>query len=235
MRSGSMFKRTGGAGPITLALLAVLVLSLLTPGVRRVRKNVAGRAGFGNAGGRRVLRDSGQSGDRMMTATAKKTDPALWDKVKHEVTEGDRGGKPGQWSARKAQLAVHDYKAAGGDYVGPKAEDNHLHQWTEEHWGTKSGKPSGETGERYLPEATRENLTDKEYDATTAKKRADTKKGKQFSAQPKEIARKTAKDRDNASSLAGLTRKDLLDRAAAAKVSGRSRMSKEQLIAALTT
>ena len=170
-----------------------------------------------------------------MAATADKSDPALWEKVKHEVTEGDRGGKPGQWSARKAQLAVHDYKAAGGDYTGPKTDDNHLHQWTEEHWGTKSGQPSGETGERYLPEKAREHLTDKEYAETTAKKRADTKKGKQFSAQPKAIARKTAQDREGGTSaLAGLTRKALLERAAAADVSGRTRMTKEELVAALS-
>ena len=170
-----------------------------------------------------------------MSATAKKTDPSLWEKVKHDVTEEDRGGKPGQWSARKAQLAVHDYKAAGGRYEGPKADDNHLRQWTEEQWGTKSGKPSAETGERYLPEKAREHLTDKEYAETSAKKRADTKKGKQVSAQPGAIARKTAKDRDGgAPALGSLTRKDLLDRASAAKVAGRSRMSKEQLVAALS-
>ena len=170
-----------------------------------------------------------------MTATAEKSDPALWEKVKNEVTEGDRGGKPGQWSARKAQLAVHDYKEAGGEYKGPKTDDNHLHQWTEEHWGTKSGKPSGETGERYLPEQAREHLTDKEYAETSAKKRADTKKGKQFSAQPKAIAHKTAQDRQGgAPALASLTRKDLLDRAAAANLSGRTRMSKDELVAALS-
>ncbi len=170
-----------------------------------------------------------------MTATAEKIDPALWEKVKHEVTEGDRGGKPGQWSARKAQLAVHDYKQAGGEYEGPKTEDNHLHQWTEEKWGTKSGKPSGETGERYLPEQAREHLSEKEYKETTAKKRADTRKGKQFSAQPEAIARKTAQDHGNASpALSSLTRKDLLEKAAAAKLGGRTRMSKDELIAALS-
>ena len=171
-----------------------------------------------------------------MGATAEKSDPQLWDKIKQQVTQGDRGGKPGQWSARKAQLAVHDYKAAGGGYKGAKAQDNHLHQWTEEHWGTKSGKPSAETGERYLPEQAREHLTGQEYAQTTAKKRADTKKGKQFSAQPRDIARKTAQDRDTGKSadLERLTRHDLLDRAARAKLSGRSRMNKKQLVEALS-
>ena len=73
-----------------------------------------------------------------MAGTAKKTDPKLWDEVKTEVTEGDKGGKPGQWSARKAQLATSEYKSKGGNYEGPKTEDNHLRQWTEEEWGTKS-------------------------------------------------------------------------------------------------
>jgi hypothetical protein len=74
-----------------------------------------------------------------------------------------------------------------------------LKKWTKEEWGTKSGKPSTQgkkaTGERYLPKKAREALSDKEYAATSAKKREDTKKGKQHSAQPKKIARKTARHR----------------------------------------
>jgi len=70
-----------------------------------------------------------------------------------------------------------------------------LKKWTKEEWGTKSGKPSTQgkkaTGERYLPKKAREALTSKEYAATTKKKRADTAKGKQHSAQPKKIAKKT--------------------------------------------
>jgi hypothetical protein len=86
-----------------------------------------------------------------MTETAEKSDPKLWEKVKAKVTKGSRGGKPGQWSARKAQLATHEYQAAGGGYVGEKARDNSLQQWTDEDWGTKSGAESGKSGERYLP------------------------------------------------------------------------------------
>jgi hypothetical protein len=74
-----------------------------------------------------------------------------------------------------------------------------LKKWTKEEWGTKSGKPSTQgkkaTGERYLPKKAREALSDKEYKATTAKKRKDTKAGKQFSKQPKKIAAKTSKSR----------------------------------------
>ncbi len=126
-----------------------------------------------------------------MSETAEKTDPALWEKIKKRITAGDKGGDKGEWSARKAQLAVAEYKKAGGGYRGKKDADNHLAEWTREEWGTKSGKESGETGERYLPKKAREALSDAEYKRTTAKKRADTAKGKQFSAQPKDVARKT--------------------------------------------
>jgi hypothetical protein len=64
-----------------------------------------------------------------------------------------------------------------------------LKKWTKQKWRTKSGKPSTQgpkaTGERYLPEAAIKRMSAKDYSATTKKKREDTKKGKQFSKQPK--------------------------------------------------
>ena len=80
-----------------------------------------------------------------------------------------------------------------------KKSQKSLKKWTSEDWGTKSGKPSTQgpkaTGERYLPKKARESLSAKEYAATTKKKREDTAAGKQFSKQPKRIAKKTAKHR----------------------------------------
>lgn len=70
-----------------------------------------------------------------------------------------------------------------------------MSKWTKEDWGTKSGKPSGKTGERYLPKKAREALTPAEYAATTRAKREGTRQGKQFVSQPKKIAAKTAKYR----------------------------------------
>ena len=76
-----------------------------------------------------------------------------------------------------------------------KKSQKSLKKWTKEDWGTKSGKPSTQgkkaTGERYLPKKARAALSDKEYAATSKKKREDTKKGKQHSKQPKKIAKKT--------------------------------------------
>lgn len=166
-----------------------------------------------------------------MASTAKKTDPALWDEVKQSVTAGDKGGKPGQWSARKAQYAVQEYKKRGGGYEGRKTPDNDLREWTREDWGTASGKPSGETGERYLPKHARESLSDEEYARTTRKKRADSRRGRQHSPQPEDVARKAGREREPA--LSGLNKTELMRRAAKHNIRGRSTMKKDELVAAL--
>ncbi len=128
------------------------------------------------------------------------TKPGLRDSIKKRVLAGSKGGRPGQWSARKAQLVAQEYKKAGGGYTGSKSKkQKSLSKWTKEEWGTKSGKPSTQgskaTGERYLPKKARQSLSKKEYAATSAKKRKDTRSGKQFSKQPKSIAKKTARYR----------------------------------------
>jgi len=80
-----------------------------------------------------------------------------------------------------------------------KKSQKSLKSWTKQKWRTKSGKPSTQgkkaTGERYLPEKAIKSLSAKEYAATSRKKKADTKKGKQFSNQPKKVAKKTARHR----------------------------------------
>ena len=162
-----------------------------------------------------------------MSETAERSDPALWDKVKKEITAGAKGGEKGEWSARKAQMAVAEYKKRGGGYVGERDPHNSLHEWSEEEWGTKSGKKSGDTHERYLPKKAREALSDDEYKRTTAKKRRDTAKGKQHSAQPKDVAEKTRAYRDHRSKA------ELYEQAKKQNIAGRSKMSKEQLAKAL--
>ena len=80
-----------------------------------------------------------------------------------------------------------------------KKPQKSLKKWTKEEWGTKSGKPSTQgkkaTGERYLPKKARKALSPAEYAATSKAKRKGTKAGKQHVAQPKAIAKKTAKYR----------------------------------------
>ena len=131
-----------------------------------------------------------------MGSRAERTDPQLWERVKRDLTRSDKGGRPDQWSARKAQLAVQEYKRRGGGYRGRKPKETSLEQWTKEDWGTKSGRRSLESGERYLPKRAREALSDEEYRATSDKKRRDLERGRQYSRQPKRIAEKTARYRD---------------------------------------
>ncbi len=73
-----------------------------------------------------------------------------------------------------------------------KAPQQSLKAWGDQKWTTKSGKKSSETGERYLPEKAIKALSPAEYAATTKAKRAGKAAGKQFVAQPKRIAKKTA-------------------------------------------
>ena len=129
-----------------------------------------------------------------------RTDEPKWKRIVASVKAGGKGGNPGQWSGRKAQLASQRYKKSGGGYSGPKtAAQKSLSKWTDEKWGTKSGKPSTQgskaTGERYLPKKARQALSSSEYAATTKAKRKGTAQGKQFVKQPKRIAKKTARYR----------------------------------------
>jgi hypothetical protein len=76
-----------------------------------------------------------------------------------------------------------------------KPQQRSLKDWTRQKWRTSSGKPSLETGERYLPEAAWKSLSPAEKAATNSAKRKGMKAGKQFVKQPKKIAQKTARFR----------------------------------------
>jgi uncharacterized protein YaiL (DUF2058 family) len=120
-----------------------------------------------------------------------RANPRIWEKAKARA-KARMGGKH---SARAMQLAAKIYKDLGGKYTGGKdAGQKSMTKWTKQDWGTKSGKNSvhgkDATGERYLPKRDREKLTKAQYASTTRKKRADLKKGKQFSQQPKKVKKK---------------------------------------------
>ena len=76
-----------------------------------------------------------------------------------------------------------------------KQPQKSLKAWTGQKWRTKSGKPSKQTGERYLPTAAIKALSPSEYAATTRAKKEGTRAGKQFVKQPKNISKKTARFR----------------------------------------
>lgn len=111
-----------------------------------------------------------------MSDDAKYTDPALRRRLKEQIQASDKGGKKGQWSARKSQLLVQQYEKHGGGYTSDERDEDqeHLEQWGEQDWQTKGGDADarGKGGtSRYLPELAWELLTKAEREATDAKKK----------------------------------------------------------------
>lgn len=118
----------------------------------------------------------------------KYTKPELRERLKKKIMAGSKGGDPGEWSARKAQLLASEYKKAGGGYKGGKSDSQKsLKKWTDEKWRTSDGKPAkrsdgkgGTTVTRYLPDKAWDKLSASEKKATNEKKKAGDAKGKQF-------------------------------------------------------
>ena len=52
-----------------------------------------------------------------VNAAGNYTDPAKRKQIFNRVKAGGKGGAPGKWSARKAQMVAKAYKAAGGGYT----------------------------------------------------------------------------------------------------------------------
>ena len=115
--------------------------------------------------------------------SANYTNPGLRERIKNRVMAGSRGGQPGQWSARKAQLVAIEYRKAGGGYRGKKSKKQRsLGKWTKEKWRTSDGKPArrGNVTRRYLPAKAWQKLTVGQRAATNRKKIEGSKAGKQF-------------------------------------------------------
>jgi hypothetical protein len=76
-----------------------------------------------------------------MSQDSKYTKPGLRENIKDRVMAGSKGGKPGQWSARKAQLVAQEYEKAGGGYKGGKGEEQKsLEKWGKEKSWQERGK-----------------------------------------------------------------------------------------------
>ncbi len=119
------------------------------------------------------------------------TKPELRDRVKKKIVDSDKGGNPGQWSARKAQLVTQEYEKEGGDYKKPRSESQKsLKQWGDEKWTTSDHKQARRAGgtTRYLPEKAWDELSDEEKASTNKKKEEASRKGKQFVGNTKKAA-----------------------------------------------
>ncbi len=120
----------------------------------------------------------------------KYTDPELRERVREEIKQSSKSGKPGQWSARKSQLLTQEYEEQGVGYKGQKDEDQRdLERWTEEGWQTQEGgtraRDSDETT-RYLPKKAWENMSKEEKRAPEQKKREGSRRDEQYVANTEE-------------------------------------------------
>lgn len=114
------------------------------------------------------------------------TKPKLRDRIKQRILNSSKGGAPGQWSARKAQLVATQYRQSGGGYKkgGLRSRQKSLKRWTRKRWRTNSGRPSLQTGERYLPDRAWKRLSPAQKAATNRAKKAGMRQGQQFVANP---------------------------------------------------
>ena len=116
----------------------------------------------------------------------KYTDPDLRERIKEQIKQSDRGGRPGQWSARKSQLLTQEYERRGGGYKGDKDESQkNLERWTEEDWQTQEGASRARSGDetaRYLPREAWKEMSEEEKRETEQKKCEGTKQGRQHVA-----------------------------------------------------
>jgi hypothetical protein len=118
------------------------------------------------------------------------TKPKLRARLKEEIQAGSKGGKKGQWSARKSQLLSQEYEKQGGDYKhkGKRSKSQKsLEQWSDQDW-----EHASDGGSRYLPAIAWKVLTKDEREATERKKKRSG--GRQFVANTKAAkeARKAA-------------------------------------------
>lgn len=130
----------------------------------------------------------------------KYTHPRMRKEIKEEIEASNKGGNPGQWSARKSQLLTQDrYEKRGGGYRSEQDEEQkNLQQWTEEEWQTKEGgseaRQDGET-KRYLPrEAWKKMSEEEEKQQTEEKKQEGSRQGEQYvsnTAQAKRARRRS--------------------------------------------
>ena len=171
---------------------------------------------------------------------SKYTKPKLRKEIKEDLQSSDKGGKPGQWSARKSQMLVQEYEKKGGGYTSKSkdSEAKSLERWTDQDWQTIDGEADardGRTTQRYLPKAVWAKLSAEERREAERTKTTRSRAGKQHV--PWTDAIKRAFDElegggpTSGSSVGddGESREQLYAQAKELGISGRSKMTKAQL------
>lgn len=165
----------------------------------------------------------------------KYTKPELRRKIKQEIMESDKGGKPGQWSARKSQLLVQEYEKRGGGYQGEKDEAaRSLEEWTEQNWQTQEedGKArKNNKTKRYLPQEVWERLSEEEKQEVEENKQSASQQGEQYAEWTTAVKRVMGEIQQSDESQ--LTKRELYQKAQELEIEGRSKMDKSQLYEAI--
>ena len=95
---------------------------IMTAKAKKVIKKVAGKlkkASKAHAGQAKTLSALKlNKGGSTVNKAGNYTKPSLRKSIFNRIKAGGKGGSPGQWSARKAQMVAKAYKAAGGGYRG---------------------------------------------------------------------------------------------------------------------
>jgi hypothetical protein len=180
----------------------------------------------------------------------KYTNPELRRRLKDEILQSDKGGKAGQWSARKSQILVREYEAQGGGYqTSEKDEAAHsLEEWEEQNWQTEDGSDRARNGnitKRYLPKAVWDKLSASEKQEAERSKEEASKKGAQYvdwtpaiKKAMHEYEQSMHKSKSGDSKRKNLqnseiTRQALYERAKQFNIPGRSKMNRDELVAAV--
>ena len=90
---------------------AKATLKKVINGLKKASKSHAGQA-------KALSRIKLNKGGSTVNKAGNYTKPSMRKSLFNSIKAGSKGGNPGQWSARKAQLLAARYKKAGGGYRG---------------------------------------------------------------------------------------------------------------------
>ncbi|MGD1855835.1 MAG: Rho termination factor N-terminal domain-containing protein [Leptolyngbyaceae cyanobacterium] len=134
----------------------------------------------------------------------KYTKPDLRRQLKEEIKQSDRGGDPGQWSARKSQLLVKEYEKQGGGYKGDNRDEVDY-----------DSENDSENGDNRSNSRTKKELYDKAKELDVDGRSSMNKS---------ELKQAIAKEK-----VGDATKQELYDQAKNLEIDGRSSMNKAEL------
>ncbi len=168
----------------------------------------------------------------------KYTEPDLRREIKDELMDSDKGGEPGQWSARKSQMLVKEYERRGGGYRQDEKDGaaKLLEAWTAQDWQTIEGSGDADdegTMKRYLPAKIWAMLTDEQAKEAEQTKIKTSEDGQQYADWPNFIKRAMVAANFAENADADSTVDELQTWARELDIGGRSSMNKEELLDAI--